>query len=148
MLPQNPELFSLLNTLAMVGWALLILSPKRWQWVLATTGIAIPTLIGLVYGGLMLTHFTQVEGGGYGSLSQVKALMSNEAVLVAGWAHYLCFDLVVGTLIAYLSDKQGIHRFIQIPMLLATFMFGPVGFVLFLFSKGMYTLVDSKEAQS
>lgn len=148
MLPQNPELFSWLNTLAMVGWALLILAPKRWRWVLITTGIAIPTIIGLVYGGLMFTHFASVEGGGYGSLAQVQALMDNESVLVAGWAHYLCFDLVIGTLIAFEGDKRGIHRLIQIPMLLATFMFGPVGLLLFFICIATLSLLGLNKAES
>ncbi len=140
MLPQNPELFSWLNTLAMLGWALLIIAPKRWQWLLITAGIAIPTIIGLVYGGLMFTHFASTEGAGYGSLIQVKALMANESLLVAGWAHYLCFDLVIGTLIAIEGDKRSIHRLIQIPMLLATFMFGPVGLLLLFFYIALMSL--------
>lgn len=131
MLIQNPELFSWLNALAMLGWALLIFCPKRWHWLVVTTGMVIPSLIGLVYGGLMFSHFTSVEGGGYGSLAQVQALMANESVVVAGWSHYLCFDLVIGTLIAIEGDKRGVHRLVQIPMLLATFMFGPVGLLLF-----------------
>jgi hypothetical protein len=125
------ELFTWINQLAMVGWLLLIFSPKRWKWVLVTTGILIPSALGIVYGALMLVNFTAVEGGGYGSLEQVSALMKSQPVLVAGWAHYLCFDLVVGTLIAKYADELGIARLIQIPMLLATFMFGPVGLVLF-----------------
>ncbi len=148
MLPQNPELFSWLNTLAMVGWALLILMPKRWNWVLLTTGIAIPSIIGLVYGGLMFTHFASVEGGGYSSLTQVQALMANESVLVAGWAHYLCFDLVIGTLIAFEGDKRGIHRLIQIPMLLSTFMFGPMGLLLFFICIAAMHMLNTQKAEA
>ena len=146
MLPQNPELFSWLNSLAMLGWALLILSPKRWQWLVITTGIVIPSIIGLVYGGLMLSHFTSVDGGGYGSLAQVQALMANESLVVAGWSHYLCFDLVIGTLIALEGDKRNIHRLIQIPMLLATFMFGPVGLLLFFIYIATTSLVEINKA--
>lgn len=148
MFPQNPELFSWLNTIAMVGWALLILTPKRWDWLMITTGIAIPSIIALVYGGLMLTHFASVEGGGYGSLIQVQALMANESVLVAGWAHYLCFDLVIGTLIACEADKREIHRLIQIPMLLATFMFGPVGLLLFFICSAAFSLLERNKVTS
>ena len=148
MLPENPELFSWLNTLAMLGWALLILAPKRWQWVLVTTGLGIPTIIGLIYGGLMLAHFASTEGAGYGSLMQVKALMANESLLVAGWAHFLCFDLVIGTLIAYEGDKRKIHRIIQIPMLLATFMFGPVGLLLLFFYIALNSSFELKKAKA
>ena len=131
MFPENAVLFSWLNLLAMLGWVLLMIAPKRWNWLLVTTGILIPSIFGLVYGALMLLNFTSVEGGGYGSLSEVQALMGNESVLVAGWAHYLCFDLLIGTLIARESDKIGLIRLVQVPILIATFLFGPMGLVLF-----------------
>lgn len=144
MLTDNALLFSWMNNLALIGWALLILTPKRWTWLMVSTGIVIPTILGIAYGALMLMNFADVEGGGYSSLQQVKALMSDESVLVAGWAHYLCFDLLVGTFIAKESDKRGIVRLIQIPILLATFMFGPVGFVLFLITCGTGYLLQSR----
>ena len=147
MLPQNPELFSWLNSLAMLGWALLIISPRRWHWLVITTGIVIPSIVGLVYGGLMFTHFTSVEGGGYGSLAQVQALMANESLVVAGWSHYLCFDLVIGTLIAIEGDKRGLHRVIQIPILLMTFMFGPVGLLLFFICIGSFSVLKLSRAE-
>ena len=148
MLIENSVLFSWMNSLAMLGWALLILAPKRWKWVLATTGIAIPSIIGIAYGVLMLLNFTSVEGGGYSTLEQVKALMSSEPVLVAGWAHYLAFDLLVGTLIARESDRVGIIRLVQIPMLLGTFMFGPVGLILFFVTYALWTWLKGKEVRS
>jgi hypothetical protein len=132
----------------MAGWLLLIIVPKRWQWVFITTGVIIPSIIGCVYGVLMLANFTSVEGGGYATISQVSALFSSEPVLVAGWSHYLCFDLVIGTLIAQQSDKVGIVRLIQIPMLLATFMFGPLGLLLFFVCYGANHLTLLKRRPS
>jgi hypothetical protein len=144
MFPENAVLFSWLNTLAMIGWALLMFAPKRWKWLLATTGIVIPCTLGLIYGALMLVNFTSVEGGGYASLAQVQALMDNESVLVAGWAHYLCFDLFIGTWIARESDKIGVVRIVQIPILLATYLFGPVGLVLFFITSAGYSTFNAK----
>ena len=145
MLPQNPELFSWLNSIAMLGWALLIVSPRRWHWLVITTGIVIPSIVGLVYGGLMFTHFTSVEGGGYGSLAQVQAFMSKEYLVVAGWSHFLCFDLVIGTLIAIEGDKKGTSGN-QIPIL-ATFMFGPVGLLLFFICIGSLSVLKLSRAE-
>lgn len=130
--------FSWFNLLAMLGWALLLFSPKRWQWLLITTGIVIPAILGIAYAGLMLTHMSSVEDGGYNSMTQVKNLFNNDAVLLAGWAHYLCFDLIVATLIAKESDKAGIIRLIQIPILLGTFMYGPAGMVLFVLTFALW----------
>lgn len=141
-------LFSWLNQLATAGWILLIFTPKRWNWVFIVTGIVIPTILGTAYGVLMLVNFASVEGGGYASLNQVRALFGSEPVLVAGWSHYLCFDLLVGTCIAYYADKVGILRLIQMPILLCTFMFGPMGLVLFFFCFGANYIIASTRSKS
>jgi hypothetical protein len=52
-------------------------------------------------------------------------------VLLAGWIHYLAFDLFVGRWIASEADKMGISRLIQGPILFGTFMFGPLGLLVF-----------------
>jgi len=51
--------------------------------------------------------------------------------LLAGWVHYLAFDLFVGSWISIQADKIGISRLLQAPILVATFLFGPLGFVIF-----------------
>lgn len=124
-------LFGWSGNLALIGWALLIFSPRRWGLVLLVAGIVIPALLATLYGGLMLTHFATVEGGGYGSLAEVKALFENDAVLLAGWVHYLAFDLAIGAVIAQRADAAGLSRIVQTPILLFTFMFGPLGFLFF-----------------
>lgn len=131
-------LFSWFNMLALLGWALLMFSPKRWKGLLFITGIGIPCFYGLIYAGLMFTHMSSVDGGGYASFAQVQALMSSQPVLLAGWLHYLSFDLFVGTYIAREADKIGIVRLVQLPLLFCTFYFGPVGLVLFLLTKAAW----------
>lgn len=136
-------LFGWCGYIAMLGWGLLILSPRRYKWLLITTGILIPALLGTLYGGLMLANFTLVEGAGYSSLNQVRALLSQNATLLGGWVHYLSFDLIVGTLIAQQADKERLSRLIQIPILLMTFLFGPLGFVLFVLVKASWRITAS-----
>jgi len=131
-MPSDVEtLFGWSSNLAMLGWLLLIFSPKRWRWLLFVSGVFIPALLGALYGGLMLTHFAGVEGGGYSSLAQVRALFSSDTVLLAGWVHYLAFDLAIGAVIAQRADASGLSRLVQIPILFFTFMFGPLGFLFF-----------------
>ncbi len=131
-------LFGIANQIALVGWLILVLLPRRYDWLFFIPQYIIPFVLGLGYGALMFIHFFSVEGGGYSSLDSVRALFANPHVLVAGWAHYLAFDLFVGAWIARQADALGISRIIQIPILLATFMFGPVGLVLFLVLKASY----------
>ena len=133
-MPTPDVIFSLGNQAALLGWVILILAPRRLIPVLWVPGLAIPFLLGLAYAALMMLNFS-ASGGGYDSIESVRTLMQNDAVLTAGWLHYLAFDLFVGAWIAREADVLGIPRLIQAVLLLATFMFGPVGLVLFLLTR-------------
>jgi len=138
---DNNTLFSLSSNLALLGWLTLAFVPWRTELIYRITGIAVPGLLSVFYGALMVANFATVDGGGYGSLDQVRALFSNDNVLLAGWIHYLAFDLAVGTWIARQATELGISRFIQIPILLATLMFGPAGFLLFIVTQAGWTRI-------
>lgn len=130
------ELFSLAGMAAMIGWAMLIFLPRRFDVVFWIPQYVIPGVLALGYAALMLVYFFQGEGG-YGSIAEVRALFARDEVLLAGWVHYLAFDLFIGAWIARQSDKAGISRLIQTVFLIATFMFGPVGLALFLVTRGL-----------
>ncbi|MEQ8208002.1 MAG: DUF4281 domain-containing protein, partial [Woeseia sp.] len=59
-------------------------------------------------------------------------LFLDDNMLLAGWVHYLAFDLFIGAWIAEKADDIGMSRLVQAPILVATFMFGPIGLALFL----------------
>ena len=86
----------------------------------------------------MLAHYANSDGG-FGSLTDVRTLFENDYILLAGWVHYLAFDLFVGAWIAGKADVIGLSRLIQAPILMATYMFGPIGLVLFLSIRVMFT---------
>lgn len=122
--------FSLASSTAMAGWLLLIFAP-RWGALIAFIRFALIGGLSLTYAVLVFVYFFRVEGGGFGSIAEVRALFMSDPVLVAGWVHYLAFDLFIGTWIAVEADKRGWNRLLQVPLLTATFMFGPVGLLLF-----------------
>ncbi|MEM8771599.1 MAG: ABA4-like family protein [Pseudomonadota bacterium] len=125
-------IFSFAGNAAMLGWALLIFLPRRFPLLFAIPQFVIPFGLGLAYAALILPTLFTIEGGGFGSLEQVKVLFGNDATLLAGWLHYLAFDLFIGAWIARRADEIGLPRLIQAPILIATLMFGPVGLVMFL----------------
>ncbi len=134
-----PEaLFGWAGQAAMIGWLILIFLPRRWPALLFIPRYLIPFGLSLLYAGLAMAHFFTVEGGGYNSLEQVAALLGKKEMLLAGWVHYLAFDLFIGGWIAVEADKIGLNRVIQAPILLATFMFGPVGLAIFLAMRDFY----------
>ena len=124
------QLFSICNSTALLGWLILaIFGRKRWAAYL-TTGAIVPLLLGLVYLFLLAAHWGEAKGG-FGTLSDVAGLFANRWVLLAGWVHYLCFDLFVGSWQVRDAAERGISHWLVIPCLFFTFMLGPVGLLLY-----------------
>jgi hypothetical protein len=90
----------------------------------------LPLAYAIAYVALMLTAPT-AEGGGFGSIAQVRALFAVDAALTAGWIHYLAFDLFVGTWIAQRAAQLGLPHLAVIPLLALTFLLGPAGLLAF-----------------
>ncbi len=142
-----PEvIFKYANLLAMAGWVILIFLPRRWPALFWVPQFWIPGVLALGYSGFILANFGTTDGG-FGSISEVRALFASDSLLLAGWLHYLAFDLFIGAWIARRADEAGVHRLIQAPILAATFMFGPMGLVLFFLTRaGLAAFVRPKAA--
>jgi hypothetical protein len=139
-------MFGMAGQTAMLGWLILLFLPRRWAWLTAIPRYIIPFGLSLLYAGLAMTRFFQIEGGGYGSLDEVAVLLGDREMLLAGWVHYLAFDLFIGGWIAGQCDRLGINRLIQAPILVLTFMFGPVGLALFMVMRAGYFRPSDSEA--
>ncbi len=125
-------IFSTCSSLAMLGWAGLILLPGRRLVVEVLARVAIPLVIAAIYLFLMASNYTAAPAGaGYGTLDAVAALFTVRGLLLAGWIHYLAFDLFVGSWEVSDARANGIHHLLVVPCLLATFMFGPIGLGLY-----------------
>ena len=129
--------FSMVNLLALIAWAGLILLP-RWPALLSGIlylGVGLLCLIyatGLI--GLLSGLIPNPDGGGadFTTIAGVRAIFGSDAGVTIGWTHYLAFDLFVGLWIARDGDAKNISRLVQAPILLATFMAGPLGLGLWL----------------
>jgi hypothetical protein len=139
--------FSLASTLTMIGWLPLLLLP-RWPLLVSVVRFGVIGLLSVAYATLIMVYFFRIEGGGFGSITEVRQLFLSDGGLLAGWIHYLAFDLFVGLWIAERADRAGISRLIQAPILLATFMFGPVGLLMFYLTRGAQTSLPSLTARS
>ncbi len=129
---MSPEqLFSLCGMLVLPGWLLLVFLP-RWKWsARLVCPVVIPLALAAVYVWLVATTFGRTPGG-FGSLAEVGLLFRNERALLAGWIHYLAFDLFVGSWEVRDSRRAGVHHLLVVPCLVLTFLFGPAGLLLYL----------------
>ena len=133
-------LFSLANPAALLGWALLVLAP-RWRGTRAVVlSGALPLLLAAAYAVLIATHYLGPHGGegSFGSLDDVAALFRDRWALLAGWVHYLCFDMWTGAWELRDAQRRGVPHGLLVPCLLLTFMVGPVGLLLYFGVRSRY----------
>ncbi len=124
------QIFSIANVIAMLSWVMLAVAP-RWKWTnkLIISG-AVPLLLSVAYLVLIVLFFGSAEGS-FSSLAGVMKLFTNEWAVLAGWIHYLVFDLFVGSWEVKDAQAKGISHWLVIPCLFLTFMLGPIGFLLY-----------------
>lgn len=131
------EAFAAAGRLAIIGWLALILLP-RWRGVAAAlAGWIVPGLLSLGYLVLIAVHWHEAKGG-FASLDSVAALFASKPLLLAGWVHYLAFDLFVGNWILRRSQEEAIPHWLMLPVLTLTFLFGPIGYLAWLLLRASF----------
>ena len=132
-----PALFTLTNIVALAGWIMLWLLPRRPA-VHSAILFACVGLLCLAYTAMFIALFFagadpgRVPGAVAPDLTDysirgLRALFMSDGGMVIGWTHYLAFDLFVGLWIARDADAKGFRRLAQLPFLLLTFLAGPIG---------------------
>jgi hypothetical protein len=120
-------LFSAASTTALVSWLLLIVRPRA-AWVQTITGLVVPLAFAVLYVAVLAPRFAS-SAGDFNSLAGVAALFADPWLLLAGWVHYLAFDLLTGVWETRDAARRGVPHWMVIPCLLLTFMFGPAGWL-------------------
>ena len=124
------QVFTVANTSVLPCWLLLILAP-RWRWTMRLVTFAAPVLLALVYAWMLATAPAS-PGASFNTLAGVRTLFTTDQALTAGWIHYLAFDLFTGAWESRDAHRLGIARWIVIPCMLMTFLFGPIGLAAYL----------------
>ncbi len=125
-------LFSAFNMLALAGWIILGagIALKRGWLRDALAGTYIPVFMSASYAILIMFFFSDAEGG-FDTLENVQKLFTSPWAALAGWIHYLAFDLFMGSRIARGMEEQGLPRWPLMIILPLTFLFGPIGYLVF-----------------
>lgn len=122
-------IFSACSSLALLGWVLLLFLPRQ-RHVRVVAGVGIPLAIAVVYAVLIALYFGRSEGG-FATLAGVARLFQNPGLLLAGWVHYLAFDLFIGGWETRDAHQHGVPHLLVVPCLLLTFMLGPIGLLMY-----------------
>ncbi len=127
MTPQ--QIFPVVNLIALLAWVALAVLPRQ-PWVAKTiAGSVVPAVLAVVYAALIVSNMG--GPGSFSSLDGVALLFSNSWLLLAGWVHYLAFDLLVGAWEVQDARARGVSHLRVLPCLFLTFMFGPAGWLLY-----------------
>ena len=124
------HLFSTLNLVTMAAWLPLVFVP-RMRWATTVVPVVMPSLLAVTYVVLVAATLPQSEGG-FSSLAGVRALFDDPWALLAGWTHYLAFDLFIGGWEVRNAQRRGIPHLLVVPALVLTFFLGPGGLLLYL----------------
>ena len=135
-------LFTLTNIVALVGWAMIAALPRS-KTVYSVVMYACVGLLCLAYAAMFVGLFggladpARVVGAAEPDLADysiegLRALFMSDGGIVLGWTHYLAFDLFIGLWIARDADAKGFSRIVQLPILFATLVAGPIGLLLWL----------------
>jgi hypothetical protein len=128
--------FKLANLFAMLAWVALIFGPRR-EVIYSILFNGVVGLFCLFYASMLiyLLFIAPSSGGGgpdFTTIEGVRTAFAADAGLTLGWVHYLAFDLFVGLWVAQNADEISLSRIVQAPILLATFIFGPFGLLIYL----------------
>ena len=129
------QLFRVVNLLPLPIWLLWMAAPSSrlsrtlarslWPWVVLAAAYLVFLTTAILQQGLSPASF--------GSLDGVMALFDSRWATLAGWTHYLCFDLFVARWI--MNDAPDAGYWLT-PILFLTLMFGPVGLLCYLAVRG------------
>lgn len=135
---SSDKLFGLCSNLALLSWVILIFFVFWKDRDKYLVGIVI-LLFAIIYSWLIFSNFDPGIFRDFETLDGITHLFSSKPVLLAGWVHYLAFDLLAGVYIFRNAKETGINHWITTPALLCTFMFGPFGLLLYFIMRWIKT---------
>jgi len=144
-------LFAAANYTVLPFWLLLIVAP-RWRWTqLLVHGPVVLLLLTPIYAYMLFGYGPAPERIDFTSLYGVMVAFTSPSVVVAGWIHYLIFDLFVGAWESRDALRRGVPHLWLVPCLIATLLVGPIGLTLYVivrFAAARIVPFDETEART
>jgi ABA DEFICIENT 4-like len=132
---QAAQVYRSVNLIPLLWWLPMILVPN-WRGTRAlTTSRGLFAGLGLFYGAFLFKAITEEGLPNYATYEEgPRRLFASHAGLLAGWMHYLAFDLFVGVWIyrTGMAENKTTRS-----ALLLTFVAGPLGLLYFLLRRGL-----------
>ena len=133
----------------LIFWALIVFLPK-WSWTDRFYRTKLPMLYLAALYSVMIVYGLLMEPAMFATLLDpdlvgVQTLLGSQIGATAGWIHFLCFDLLVGTIIWRRALEKGHSFFWVSPIMVLTLFLAPMGWLLF---EIMSFLLERKPAEA
>lgn len=136
---MTPETaFSLANLFVLPQWLLMVAAPRWRVTQVLAEWLPIPMVLAVFYIYYLFAAPASVNGAAldFRAFSTLQGVMSltgggQKETALAGWIHYLAFDLVAGSYVLRDGQARGIAHGWLIPAMLLCFMLGPTGLLLY-----------------
>jgi uncharacterized membrane protein (DUF485 family) len=125
--------FSISNFVVLPFWALMILAPRArlTTRVMSSPWVVVPPIF--LYAWAILPALPQVlPVVAQPELDSVAALLGAPLGALAGWAHFLAFDMFVARFIVLDARERELPWYVLSPILLTTLLLGPLGLLSYL----------------
>ena len=130
-------IFSIASGYTLLGWIALVVFPDA-DFLEKLVHYGVVLLLAVAYTSLAVLSYLDPSPVGFGSLEEIRALFTSDQALLAGWCHYLAFDLFVGHWISNQARQIKLPGLLRILCLLFTFLAGPFGLLLFYTTKAIH----------
>jgi Domain of unknown function (DUF4281) len=122
-------IFRIVSFISILGWGLIVFLPS-WAYTSTLTTFVVVALLCVFY--VYLLFFARPQGiskpqGSFFTLAGILQLFQNPRAVLAGWVHFLAFDLMVALWIRSDAASHNIAHGWLVPIYLLTLMFGPAG---------------------
>ncbi len=118
------RVFQLLNLVVLPWWAIFLAAPRSRIAGRAASHSAIFLGLSLLYAAFLALAVAAAGGQGGLDFDGLRGALGTPRGFLAGWTHYLAFDLFIGAWIVRESGRLGVE---PRPYLLLTLVAGPIG---------------------
>jgi flagellar biosynthesis protein FlhB len=134
------------NLGSLPAWISLVFLP-RWRHTKTIT-LAIAVAYSLLYVVLAYVLFSEamfaVDLGSFSTTDGLSRMFSDATSALAGWAHFIVFDLWTSRFFVLDSVQSGVPHLAVVPCIIACMFFGPLGLLMYVAVKKVCAILNAR----
>lgn len=144
------QILRAVNLGSLPAWASMVLLP-RWRHTKKIT-LAVAVAYSLLYATLAYVLFSDsvlsLDLKSLTTAEGISRIFSDSTAVLAGWAHFIVFDLFTARFFIEDSARVGIPHIAVVPCILGCMFFGPVGLLTYIGVKKAHAVLRDRDASA